>query len=213
MEQSKTAFLTRFNTLHQAYNELIERQKDLSKRINIINLKKNEMLPGSEINAEILLDSKQFDGPLLTVEKELEALKKEFASVTEKINAVPHIGGKGELFKTDKQLTNLAEPFVKDLIKQAKEDSKNKKDLEKRYAALLEELIQLDAERNQYLTDGVEKRRLLATVLDNTKVSLKDSEIQSYHETYIYSLFSSCVYQALGNAVHLLKEYRRGGLM
>lgn len=211
MEQSKTAFFERYDLLMWSIKNLRVREKEIHLRMTEIQKQLNKGDLSNEINAELLLTKKPISlaGGL---ENELKNLQKELVDVEEKIRAIPSNGGNSGVLKTDIRLTELAEPLVKDLKKQAKEDLKKRQDLEQRYSKVIDEIIKLNQERNEYGNYCSEMTKIFELISENTNLSW-ETDKQKLYEVYKFPVPQTYLYQYLGQLPPLIEEYKKSGLM
>lgn len=173
MEQQKQAFLARYKEIEAAYLGLEEKQREIQDQLQ--NLRK-------EASKKVNFDSKKLLSGMKgesKIESQISGLNKELRSIRETLSEVRANGGLDAICKTDEDLEKLAAPLMDALKKEAKEDEKKRKSLEKRYEKLIEDVLQLEEERESFIREGDKKENILRLIHNSTDLEVDFSEIAS----------------------------------
>ena len=192
MEQSIKAFKQRLNEIDAGYRSLYDRQLSIEDQMRGLQLEVTRAQ--KEVTAEMLLS-----GALERNLKNYQELENELNTLRETYAIVQAKGGLDYLCKTDKQFNELGEALAKDLMKQAKEDDKKRRDLEKRYGKVLAEISKLDEERKAHIQYTEQQTRLAGIIYSKTAVGIDYQAIAG-----CYNLSNPSLYRHLGNTKHLL---------
>lgn len=179
MKQAKQAFEQRWSEINSRYYGLFQRQREIAEELKIVHeyIKQDE---AEDIVSGFLED----DGETQELKSKLDELNAEHVAINKKINAINSKGGLEALYQSDKQLKELLEPLSKELAKQAKEDEKQRLSLEKRYEKVIDEIIKLDKEKEEFERLATEKRDILVKINKLTgNVDLVSSIRSPYQST------------------------------
>lgn len=193
---AKERFLERYNEIARLHANLWNRQLKIQEEVTntgkqLAALKEEEIT--SDGLTELLVEKAQLRSKQSTLHEELKTLRETYEKVRSQ-------GGLDHLLRNDEKLKAAANDAYRELLAEAKKDESVREKLEKRYEKAIDELLQLEEER-QAFNSKYDKARALRSKI----YKVLNGEVNTLPIKKAYTFKKVSAYAHLGKLKNFLK--------